>query len=145
MGTAILSDFKHRLEQECKARDLQVCRWRGPHSTSRNILVVGTAPQDTLLYVKVRSESPGFWGLTANRISELRASGSSWYAVLLVGSSETGYVLPSSEVESGIGENHWTLSADGDYKINEGSNLNSTYRFTSFKELSTWIFPIKSP
>jgi hypothetical protein len=88
-----------------------------------------------LLYVKVRSELPGFWGLTANRVNELNRSGNTWYAVLVLGSPSKGYVVTSKDVMSRINSGAWTLSGDGDYKINERTDLDGKWRFGSIEKL----------
>ena len=88
-----------------------------------------------LLYVKVRSRPPGFWGLTANRVAELERSASRWYAVFLLGGSDTGYLVPAHGVLRRTEACDWRLSSDGDYKVNEGINLDLAFRFSSFDEL----------
>lgn len=104
MSTGILNDFNKRL------RDYLVSSWKGGLNAGPNILAINTHPKATLLYVKVRSEPPGFWGLTANRINELNSSGNNWFAVLLLSSAKTGYLLPAKEVTKYIKAGDWTLS-----------------------------------
>ena len=140
MSTQILADFKRHLREFCDARDVAVSTWSDARPTSRNILMIETRPDPILLYVKVRSEPPGFWGLTANRISELTHSGLLWYTVLLLGSPATGYVVSGADVDRHMRNADWTLSGDGDYKINEGIEIDAEYRFESFEVLMNRIF-----
>jgi hypothetical protein len=101
---------------------------------------ISTRPRSSILYVKVRGQPPGFWGLTANRVIELATSGLPWHVVLLLGSAEYGYVISSGEIQRRTDGRVWTLSDDGDYKINEGTDIESDYRFDSFEELMHRVF-----
>ncbi len=132
MASSLLASFTKRLRSKCDARGVSCGRWFAASPSSANILVVGTKPKETLLYVKCRTDPPGFWGLTANRISELDALGKPWYAVLIVGSPEKGYVPSQADVRSRTSSGAWTLSADGDFKVNENRDLGGISRFQSF-------------
>ncbi len=141
MGANLLSSFGKMLRSACAARGVSCGRWAGASPSSANILSVDTKPKETLLYIKFRSDPPGFWGLTANRISELDASGKPWYAVLIVGSPENGYVASQSDVLSRTSSGTWTLSADGDFKVNESRDLGGISRFPSLEAFLALVLP----
>ena len=141
MPSYLLPDFTRRLRQRCDTYDIFCGRWSGAHPTSANILAVGTKPDETLLYVKSRSEPPGFWGLTANRIAELETSGKRWYVILLIGSAQTGYVLLSSLVVARTSTGAWKLAADGDHKVHEDSDLSSFRCHSSFDSIVAACLP----
>ncbi len=48
--------------------------WVGGTRMSNHLLVVSTTPQPTVLYVKVGTSAPGFWGLTKNQLDRLSSS-----------------------------------------------------------------------
>ena len=110
-------------------------RWRGGTPSSANLLEIRTKPRPTILYVKESNAHKGFWGLTHNRIDQLRRSGLPWFAVLLRLNSTAGYVLPPDQVEAAINDGTFELSADGDYKVNEGADLSSKQRFANLEQL----------
>jgi len=140
MSTQLLDDFKKQLHEFCNARDITIDTWNKAQPISRNIIMIKTHPVPILLYVKVRNERPGFWGLTANQIAKLIDSGIIWYVILLLESLDTGYILSSVEVERHINNADWILSRDGDYKLNEGLEVDSKYGFYSFEDLMNRIF-----
>ncbi len=107
------------LKQSLQNAGLMVVAWSGARPKSNNILEVRSNSRTTLLYVKESNSSPGFWGLTANRLSELRASGHEWFTVLLLGSQGKGYFLTSADVERFISSSVFKLAGDGDHKVNE--------------------------
>ena len=133
----IIDDFQARLESWGSGRRLKVdwpTWWVGPKNrSSRNILLL-SGTTDLLLYVKVSSQEPGFWGLTRNRLRLLQVAPHKWFVVLLLGSSETGYLVPSAEVEHCTGSGVWGLATDGDFKINP-SGLSEEFYFPSFDAL----------
>ena len=141
MADNLLSDFTRLLRQHCDARGVSCGRWTGARPRSASVLAVGTKPEETLLYVKCRTVPPGFWGLTAKRIADLQATGKPWYAILLVRSCQTGYVLSSSEVVARTSSGAWTLSTDGDHKVNERTDLGSFGRTTSFDSIVAACLP----
>ena len=133
----IIDDFQTRLEGWGTGRALKVgwpTWWVGARNCrSRHILLL-SGTTDLLLYVKVSSREPGFWGLTLNRLALLRAAPHKWFVVLLLGSPERGYFLPSAEVEHCTGSGVWGLATDRDFKINP-SGLSEELYFPSFDEL----------
>lgn len=136
---SIIDGFQARLEEWGAGRGLKVdwpTWWVDPkNGRSRNILVLLGDASERLLYVKVRSEPPGFWGLTQDRLGLLGAAHRKWYVVLLLESPETGYLLPSAEVERCIRDDVWKLSTDGDFKIHE-AQLSRESHFQSFVEFT---------
>jgi len=140
----IYFDFADRLAREARARRCGLSVWRaelkrrGRRST-RNILQL-TGVVDLLLYVKIRSSPPGFWGLAKSRIADLESSACPWAMALLVGSTGAGYLVPSEEVARRIQSGDWRLASDGDYRVSEGRTLDVSLRFGSFTELAQSVF-----
>ena len=99
---------------------------------SNNILDL-SGSIDCLVYIKVRSERPYRWGITANRLNELKQSGKEWVIVLLYETPKTGYLLTSNDVNRYL--SIWPLGSDGDYKVGPGSYLQFNRPFDSFNEL----------
>jgi len=134
MSTSKVIQFTAALERECKSRKLRVGLWhggRGSRDTSNLVQIEGTATR-RLLYVKDRSEDPGFWGLNENQLSKLRSSGLEWFVILLVGPSESGYLLTTVEVEKGAGS--WSRSGS-DFKVHEGREISGGFQFGSFSDV----------
>ncbi|MGB7533616.1 MAG: hypothetical protein WA977_11675 [Halobacteriota archaeon] len=98
---------------------------------SRNIVEL-SGSINCLVYIKVRSREPCRWGVTANRIEELKQSGKSWIIVLLYETPETGYFLTSNDVNRYL--SIWPLGSDGDYKVGPGSYLQFNRPFNTFSE-----------
>jgi hypothetical protein len=98
---------------------------------------LSTKPKVTVLYVKEFNTAgrPGFWGLTRNQVNRLEKANVKWFAVLLLRSSASGYVLTAAEVRRLIADGSFELSDDGDYKVNESADLGSQQRFQSVAEL----------
>ena len=141
MTTTLLTSFTRWLGSTCDARGFAFERWAQASPASANLLAVGSRPNETLLYVKCRTDPPGFWGLTANRISELSASGRAWYAVFIVGSPETGYLASQDEVHSRTSSGTWKLAGDGDFKIGENRDLGGISRFCSAEQFLELALP----
>ena len=91
----------------------------------------------TVLYVKEFNTAghAGFWGLTRNQINRLEKANVRWFAVLLLRSSAAGYLLTAAEVHRSIADGSFELSRDGDYKVNEQTDLRPTQAFQSVVEL----------
>lgn len=87
---------------------------------SRNIIEL-SGSINCLIYFKVRSEVPYRWGVTANRIEELKESGKKWVLVLLYESPDTGYFITTEDVNHYL--SIWPLGGDGDYKVGPGGYL----------------------
>jgi len=143
----IIDEFQDRLE-EWGARDSLKVDWptwtRGSRLiTSRNMLVLQGA-KDILLYVKVRSVAPWFWGITKNRLRLLRESPCAWFVVLLAGSPEAGYLVPASEVDSCVESGQWRLASDGDFKIHPATLPEESY-FGSVREFGSKLVGYSGP
>lgn len=109
-------------------------RWPGALRYSPNVMRLSEIPSDVLLYVKDKSDAPGFWGLNKPQLEEIRRSGFRWFVVLLVGEAEQCYLLPSEFIDDAIADNRWSRS-DDDYKLHEGPELEGAQTFDSFVEL----------
>jgi hypothetical protein len=140
MATPKLTLFADRLARRCKGHGLRAGRWGGASRRTGNVLEIIARPRSTVLYVKDRSEPPGFWGLNESQLDSLRQSRSDWYVILLVGSAEQGYLLTSEQVERAISTRKWSFSTT-DWKIHEGSELAGAYRFNSFETLFDEVLP----
>ena len=128
----ILSEFISLIRQTGETRGFCCQSWfRGTRRMSRNIVeLLGSI--NCLIYIKVRSKEPYRWGVTANRIKELRQSGNDWIIVLLYETPRTGYLLTSNDVNRYL--SIWPLGSDGDYKVGPGSYLQFNKPFNSFSE-----------
>lgn len=126
----ILSEFISLIRQTGETKAFRCQSWfRG---TRRMNLVELSGSINCLVYIKVRSEEPYRWGVTMNRIEELRQSGKDWIIVLLYETPETGYLLTSNDVNRYL--SIWPLGRDGDYKVGPGSYLQFNKPFNSFSE-----------
>jgi len=140
MSTPKLAVFAARLRKHCQSRGRSTSRWQGASRRTANLLEIATSPRRTVLYVKDRSEPPGFWGLNESQLNALRQSNIDWHVVLLVGSGENGYVLSSEQVEKAIQSRKWSRS-DTDWKIHEGPELSGAFRFNVFQDLFNKVLP----
>lgn len=138
--TWILNDFENHLRDYCTNRGISVKLWEGVDDNQGNIFEISTHPKPTLLYVKVRSEGKGFWGLNPNRIDALKSSGDPWSAVLLLGSSGEGYLVYDAAALILIGLETWKPAQDSEYKINQTPQLDNEFLFTSFNDLLERVF-----
>jgi hypothetical protein len=132
-----LSEFRANLTEILVDHGLRINTWASGGRRSANLLEITTAPETTVLYVKEFNvlNRPGFWGLTKNQIERLHTVAPNWFAVLLLRSSTTGYVLTRSQVANLISEGSFELSGDGDFKVNECQDLQSTDAFWSLKQI----------
>jgi len=78
---------------------------------------------------------PGFWGLTKNQIATLNSAPVRWCAVLLLRSADAGYVLTAREVCDRIKNGLFELSRDGDYKVNQTTDLKAAEWFENIPQL----------
>ena len=134
MSTSKLAAFTERLRKYCRGHGLTATRWQGASRRTANLVEIDTAPRRTVLYVKDRSEPPGFWGLNESQLDALRQSRSAWYVVLLVGSGEKGFLLSSDQVEKAIRTKKWTRSGT-DWKVHEGAEITGSLKFNGFETL----------
>ena len=127
-GMSLVGALKTELRQQ--GQGASVGTWEHGGRRSRNIVQIGSGGTAILVYVKVRTEAPGFWGLNQNQLASLVSSGMPWYVVLIEGSSQTHYLLSGRRVEDAIRERRWTES-HGDYKIHENHELRGTPSYDS--------------
>ncbi len=130
-----ISEFRAILAARLRPRNIEVLRWG--HGHSPHLLELSSEPTPTLLYVKEFNVQGrfGFWGLTRNQIKRIEQSRCKWCVVLLLRSATEGYVLPSDQVVRHIRSGTFELSADGDYKVNENSDLTVYERFSGVDTL----------
>ena len=131
-----VKEFQGKITEILIDRGLTLRLWRGGTRASARLLeVVDMSPTPTILYVKESNICKGFWGLTKNQIDRLKTSGVRWYTVLLHLSSTAGYVLSAKQVEAAVRRGAFKLSAAGDYKVHEGSDLSKDEAFRDIKHL----------
>jgi hypothetical protein len=125
-----LAEFRKAIEAEASKQNLKVeSRPGAPH-----ILEISTAPQPTVLYVKISTIEPGFWGLTKHRIDGLNEENVKWRVVLLK-NIDSGYMLTSDEVMQQIDDGKIHLAKDGEYKVPEGF-CQSSWKFQGLDAVS---------
>lgn len=144
MPTENLHAFTKSLRSFCAKLGLKVSTWSGASKRTPNLVKVHTTPRPTVLYVKGKSTSPGFWGLNESQLASLRNADVNWLVVLLVGNAEDGYLLSSARVEAAIGSGRWTISA-ADWKVHEGPELQGEARFQTFENVFALVLPSLSP
>lgn len=129
--------FRKQLAGAAEKWGISVDTWSSGGRRSRNLIELSTTPKVTVLYVKEFNTAghAGFWGLTRNQVTRLEEANVRWFAVLLLRSSEAGYLLTATEVRHSIIDGSFELSRDGDYKVNEQTDLKPTQAFQSFVEL----------
>jgi hypothetical protein len=132
-----LPEFQNKLSETIADRGLRVHTWTSGGRRSPNLLEITTAPKSTVLYVKAFNvlNKSGFWGLTKNQIERLGTTAPRWFAVLLLRSSVAGYVLTDAQVAKRIADGSFELSGDGDFKVNEGQDIQTADAFKSIEEL----------
>jgi len=132
-ASRIQSEFISLLRQAGENNDFRCQFWyQGTRRMSRNIIEL-SGSINCLIYFHVRSKKPYRWGVTANRIDELKQSGMKWVLVLLYESPNTGYLITAGDVNRYL--SIWPLGSDGDYKLGPGSYLKFNRPFHSFSEL----------
>lgn len=131
-ASQIHNEFVTLLERNGLECGFSCQQWFGGSGrTSRNIVKL-SGSVDCLVYFKVRSAEPYRWGVTANRLRELKQSRKKWVVVLLFESAETGYFLESGDVDNYM--SIWPIASDGDYKVEPGTYLQYNKPFHSFSE-----------
>ncbi|MCH7787581.1 MAG: hypothetical protein IIC22_08725 [Chloroflexi bacterium] len=130
-----VKEFQGKITEILIDRGLTLRLWRGGTRASARLFEIDTSPTPTILYVKEGNASKGFWGLTKNQIDRLKTSGVRWYTVLLRLSSTAGYVLSAKQVEAATRSDAFGLSIDGDYKVNQGSDLLKDKAFQDLEHL----------
>ena len=138
----ILTDFISLIQQTGQRQGFRCESWfQGTRRISDNIVDL-SGSINCLAYIKVRSEKPYRWGVTANRIEELAQSGRHWVIVLLCGAHQAGYLLTSNDVNRYL--SIWPLGSDGDYKVGPGSYLQFNRPFRSFNEFVDSLLRIEA-
>lgn len=134
----ILSEFKSLARQIGEKQGFDWDRWyqgtgrlkRYTAHPSENI-VEFSGSINCLAYIKVRSEKPYTWGITANHIRRFEQSGKDWMVVLLYETPNTGYLLSADDVARK--SSAWSIK-QGDYKVNP-RNIDYRKPFISIDQL----------
>ncbi len=135
-----VNTFRKLIENEYVGKELNIGQWPGATRRSNHLLEISIKKKSTVLYVKESNSSPGFWGLTKNQLDQLNKTRVRWFVILLLRSSNTGYVLSSNEVNMRVNDDTFALSRDGDHKVHERTDLISNMAFQDIKDLLTRIF-----
>ena len=130
-----LAEFRQSLERLLTTRKISVTRWG--HGRSANLLELTTLPKPTVLYVKEFNVArhAGFGGLTKNQVERLVSAQVRWFAVLLMRSATSGYLISGQQVVHRVRSGLFELSHDGDYKVNEGTDLEDGQKIRSMQDL----------
>ena len=139
----IQSEFISLLRQNGEKQNFSCQLWsRGTRGMSRNIIEL-SGSINCLIYFKVRSKksyNSYNWGVTANRIDELKQSDMKWVLVLLYESASTGYFITAGDINRYLSLSIWPLGRDGDYKVATGSYLRFNKKpFQSFSEFLNFL------
>lgn len=134
-AVSLLSELRSQISNLLEGHELQIRPWTGSGRVSRNLLEINTDPQPTVLYVKESNSTPGFWGITKNQVDRLHSRRTRWFVVLLARRHDHGYLLTGGQVDARIENGTFELSGDGDYKINEGSDLSEAQSFRGLPSL----------
>jgi len=137
---SIVATFRKSLGSLLASRNLTVSMWAGGTRMSYHLLEISTKPRRTVLYVKVSTSVPGFWGLTKNQLDRLSSSHLRWFCVFLHRSSSAGYLLSGGQVLARVRDGSLTLGDDGDYKVNQRAEFVSSRRFESVDALISRAF-----
>jgi hypothetical protein len=134
-----VNEFRKLIANEPVGEGLDISPWPGATRRSYHLLEINTKKKSTVkstvLYIKESNSSPGFWGLTKNQLDQLDKAQVRWFAVLLLKSNNTGYVLSSNEVKNRLQDGTFELSKDGDHKVNERTDLNPNMTFRRIQDL----------
>jgi len=142
-ATKIHSEFISLLHQNGEKQDF-CCHYRprGTRRMSKNIIELSRSI-NCLIYFKViskKSYNSYKWGVTANRIDELKKSDMKWVLVLLYESASTGYFITAEDVNRYLSLSIWPLGKDGDYKVATGSYLQfNNIPFQPFSEFLNFL------
>lgn len=133
---SIQKEFKLLLEKVGTQKGFKCKKYQSPVRNTNNILeLFGII--SCLLYFKIRSEAPYRWGVTDNRIEELKASRTKWFVVLLYETPDNGYLLTPSDVRRYVKENLWPLGRGNnknEYKIGPTKTLQHNKPFHTFRD-----------
>jgi hypothetical protein len=115
----IMNEFIAKLQRIAGEDSVDVDVWRIQRDRGRILKLIYHA-HPHFLYVKVSSHAPYGWGVTQNRLEEMRdAAFDRWFAVLLRGSTEHSHLFTSEQVDGHIKNESWGLNPDGDYKVHD--------------------------
>lgn len=134
MESSLLNQFRSELGQRCSAAEIAWETLTSIHPIKPNLILVKDR-EPFVLYVKERSSTRGFWGVTANRVRKLCALDMRWHLVLLAHTASSAHVLMDRQVAARIESGKWKLAPDGDYKINQGPQLPAEARLDSFDQI----------
>ena len=130
-----VDEFRKLIPNEFDGQLLNIEKWSGSGRSSNNLLEIKSNSTSIILYVKEFNKLPGFWGLTKNQLDRIDKSQIRWFAVLLLRSNDRGYFINSNEVKKMILNGQFELSRDGDYKVNERTDLTSNMAFSGINDL----------
>ena len=129
----IVSDFVRRLKQRAEIADFSLTPWVKPGRTREwTSHLAGSV--NALLHALAATGAQGSWRLSKEIVDDFAASGRKWAIVLLVRTSQTGYLLPALEVRQRTESGQWSLHG-GTYQVTEGPTLNPEYYFREFDTL----------
>lgn len=137
--SSLLRPFVQTLTKVVARQGGSVSTWDGGTARKTSNIVritAGARRPPTLLYIKTRSESAGFWGLRKNQLDALRAAGAKWLVALLIGPGEKGYVLSPDLVDRAIKDHRWSFGQAGDFKVHENHEIAGSKQFNDWKSLS---------
>ena len=137
----IRKGFISSLEKIATQRGFKCKKYKSPVRNTNNILELSGAG-NCLLYFKIRSEAPYRWGVTNNRIEELKASRKKWFVVLLYETPHSGYLLTPSDVHRYVKENLWPLGRGknkNEYKIGPTKTLQYNEPFHTLRDFIKFL------
>ncbi len=110
-----------------------------PNARTGHLIEFAIPSGPVVIYIKESNSNQGFWGLTKNQI-EAFDEHTKWFVVLLLRSHDSGYVLSSDEVLSGIETGAFELGNPEDYKVHEKQDLENSRKFDSIAKLVDWLY-----
>jgi len=132
-------DFQKEIHSLISDRNMTVQQWKDATRKSRNLLEIKDANVSKILYIKISNSEKGFWGLTKNQVDNLNVKTIKWYAIFLKKGFDLGYIFSDIDVNKRICDGTFELSRDGDYKINEASDCDSSKLFHGMDDLISKI------
>ncbi len=133
----IHQDFISLLRKYGAKRGFQCNEYESKLRKTNNIIEL-KGNINCLIYCKIRSGPPYQWGITTNRINELKSSRKKWFIILLFETSNNGYLLTANDVERYLNEKLWPIGSDrnkNEYKISRGKTLKYNKPFENFLDL----------
>lgn len=130
-----VDEFRILIPNEFNGELFEIGKWAGAGRRSNHLIEIKSNATSTILYVKESNKSPGFWGLTKNQLERIENSQICWFAVLLLRRNDSGYSISSNDVKRMIQNGTFELSRDGDYKVNEKTDLSSNMAFRGVQDL----------